>query len=411
MKDILHLSIENLSAPITLIDCRDLVDHFPVILPGWHIIELPESTQPPILTLRLEGATYILEGAWLDEPKYRKDRLAAICALVAELIRAYVNDDSKLLCLHGAAADFAGKLVIFPNKYRAGKSILSACLAAANVKLFGDDVLPISLLDGHGIAPGLAPRLRLPLPENLDAESRHYIETNAALKGNRYLYLDLKDGSLATRYSHAPIGAFVLLEREEGIAAVLEKISESEVLRQVVWQNFARESEAPQILECLSQMVANTKRYCLRYDRAEDAVALLKETFKDWSEEGSEKSPKPRLAEHNATEPAEVPPGCFLRKPDVSMVTLDGESFLADAGSAAIHQLNSVGSAIWNLLAEPTTIGEMIELLLVAFPEVSRDQVEADVVALVNSLKSKNLLITGPNPENAKQSTAGSKTL
>lgn len=411
MKDILHLSIENLSRPITLIDCRDLVDHFPVILPGWQFSEVPETTQPPILTLRREGATYILEGDWLDEPKHRKDRLAAICALVAELVRAYVNDDSKLLCLHGAAADFAGKLVIFPNKYRAGKSILSVCLAATNVKLFGDDVLPISLLDGHGIAPGLAPRLRLPLPENLHAESRHFIEANASLKSNRYLYLDLKDGSLATRYSHAPIGAFVLLEREEGVTAVLENVSESEVLRQVVWQNFARETESPQILECLSQMVANAKRYCLRYDRAEDAVALLKQTFKDWSEKSGEKSPKPCLSEHNATEPVEVSPGCFLRKPDVSMVTVDGESFLADAGGAAIHQLNSVGSAIWNLLTEPTTIGEMIELLLVAFPGASRDQVEADVGALVNSLKSKNLLITGPNPQNAKQSTAINKAL
>jgi len=411
MKDILHLSVENLSRPITLINCRDLVDLFPVILPGWQFIEVPETTQPPILTLRLEGATYILEGDWLHQPKHRKDRLAAICALVAELVRAYVNDDSKLLCLHGAAADFAGKLVIFPNKYRAGKSILSVCLAATNVKLFGDDVLPISLLDGHGIAPGLAPRLRLPLPENLHAESRHFIETNAALKSNRYIYLDLKDGSLAARYSHAPIGAFVLLEREEGIAAVLDNISESEVLRQVVWQNFARETEAPQILECLSQMVANAKRYCLRYDRAEDAVELLKETFKDWSEKNGEKSPKPCLSEHNATEPVEVFPGCFLRKPDVSMVTVDGESFLADAGGAAIHQLNSVGSAIWTLLAEPTTIDEMIELLLVAFPEVSRDQVEADVGELVNSLKSKNLLITGPNPENARQSTAINKPL
>lgn len=408
MKDILHLSIENLSRPITLIDCRDLVDHFPVILPGWHIIEVPESVQPPILTLRLEGASYILEGVWLDEPKYRKDRLAAICALVAELVRAYVNDDSKLLCLHGAAAVFAGKLVIFPNKYRAGKSILSACLAAANIKLFGDDVLPISLPDRCGIAPGLAPRLRLPLPDNLNTQSRRFIEANTALKSEQYLYLDLKDGSLAARHSQAPIGAFVLLEREEGIAAVLENISESDVLRQVVWQNFARESEAPQILECLSQIVANTKRYCLRYDRAEDAVALLKETFKDWSEKkGSEKSPKPCLSEQNATEPVEVPPGCFLRKPDVGVITVDGESFLADADGAAIHQLNSVGSAIWTLLAEPTTIDEIIELLLVAFPEVSRDQFEADVGVLVNSLKSKNLLVAGPNSEEAQQSTAG----
>jgi hypothetical protein len=397
VKDILHLAIENLSRPITLINCRDLVDHFPVILPGWEFNEVFEISQPSILTLRFEDATYILQGGWLKEPKIRKDRLAAICALVAELVRAYVNDDAKLLCLHGAAADFAGKLVIFPNKYRAGKSILSACLAATNVKLFGDDVLPISLLERYGIAPGLAPRLRSPLPENLDAESRHFIEANAALKSNQYIYLDLKDDTLATRYSRAPIGAFVLLEREEGIDPVLDNISESEVLRQVVWQNFARETEAPQILECLSQIVANAKRYCLRYDRAEDAVVLLKETFKEWPENLHEPPPRPYLSEQIATNPADLSPGCFLRKPDIREVTVDGESFLADARGAAIHQLNAVGSAIWTLLAEPTTIDEMIELLLVAFPEVGRDQVEADICELVNALKSKNLLTAKPN--------------
>lgn len=406
MNDVLYLEIENLSRPITLIDCRDLVDHFPIILPGWKFIEVPESAQQPILTLRLEEATYILEGALLVEPKLRKDKVAAICALVAELVRAYVNDDPKLLCLHGAAVDFVGKLVVFPNKYRAGKSILSACLASANVNVFGDDVLPISLLEGHGIAPGLAPRLRLPLPDNLNAEFRRFIENNAALKSNQYLYLDLKDGSLATRYTHAPIGAFVLLEREDGIAAVLENISESEVLRQIVWQNFARENEAPQILKCLSQMVANAICYCLRYDRAEDAVALLKETFKEWPEKGGENSLKSLLAEQNASEPVEVPPGCFLRKANVSVVMVDGERFLADAEGAAIHQLNSVGSAIWTLLAEPTTVEDMVELLQVAFPQVSRDQVEKDVGALVSSLESKNLIIAGANPDEERQSTS-----
>lgn len=409
MRDILHLETENLSRPIRMIDCRNLVDYLPIILPDWRFIEVPEDTRSPILTLRLEESAYILEGAWLDAPKHRKDGVAAICALVAELVRAYINDDPKLLCLHGAAAEFAGKLVIFPNKYRAGKSILSACLAAAGVKLFGDDVLPINLLEGYGVAPGLAPRLRLPLPDNLNAESRHFIETNAALKSGRYLYLDLKDGSLATRYSYAPIGAFVLLEREEGIAAILENISESEVLRQVVWQNFARETEAPRILECLSRMVATAKRYCLRYDRAEDAVALLKEDFKFWPEKGGENSTRSLLSEQNSPGLVEVRRGCFLRKADVSVVTADDESFLADAGGAAIYQLNSIGSAIWTLLAEPRTMLEMVELLQVAFPQVSRDQVEKDVGILVNSLQSRKLIIAGTNPGQERQPATGQR--
>jgi hypothetical protein len=406
MKDIIHLAFEDLSRPIALIDCRDLIDYFPIIFPGWQITEVPESDQPPILILRREEATHILEADWLDKPLRRKDEVDAICGLVAELVRAYVNDDLKFLCLHGAAAEFAGKLVIFPSKYRAGKSILSTCLAAANVTLFCDDALPISLVEGYGIALGLAPRLRIPLPENLSAESRRFIETYTALKGRQYLYLDLRNGALATRGSHAPVGAFVLLEREEGVVAALEAISKGEVLRQVVWQNFAREAEAPQILDRLNQMVAGAQRYRLRYDRAEDAVALLKETFKGWPKMGKENSPGSLLSTESGPEPVDIPPGCYLRKGDISVVTVDGEGFLADIQGAAIHHLNPIGSAIWALLAEPMTVGEMVELLLVAFPEAGRAQVESDVGSLIDSLMSRNLLIAGPQPDEVKQFTA-----
>jgi len=395
-KDTSYLALDGLSRPIALIDCIDLFDYFPIIFPGWQITSVSKPVQPPILTLRYEESAYKLESTWLNKPLHRKDKVAAICALVSEVIRAYVNDDVNLLCLHGAAAEFSGKLVIFPNKYRAGKSILSACLAAAGIRLFCDDALPVSLDEGLGIAPGLAPCLRIPLPDNLSTDSQRFIEANTALKGRRYLYLDLKEGSLAKRNSHATVGAFVLLEREEGIAPVLETISEGEVLHQVVWQNFAREADAPKILERLSQMVAGAKRYRLRYDRAEDAVDLLKETFWDWPEVDKQKVPVPLLSAQNGGEPVEVPPGCYLRKPDISVVSVDGQSFLADDQGAAIHHLNAVGSAIWALLAEPTALGEMVELLLIAFPKVSRDQVESDVGALIKSLKSKNLVITGP---------------
>jgi len=407
VKDIQYLSIEDLSRPIALVDCRDLIDHFPLIFRGWKITEVSETAEPPILTLRHEETRYILEADLLNKPLLRKDKVAALCGLVAEFIRAYVNDDANLLCLHGAAAEFGDKLVIFPNKYRAGKSILSACLVESGIRLFCDDALPISMAEGHGIALGLAPCLRFPLPDNLNPESRRFIETNAALKGRQYFYLDLKEGDLAARGSHAPVGAFVLLEREEGVAPVLEAIAESEVLRQVVWQNFAREAEAPQILARLNQIVGSAQRYRLRYDRTEDAVELLKQTFKDWPETGEENSLAPLLSDYSGPELIEIPPGCYLRQADISVVTVDGEGFLADVQGAAIHHLNPIGSAIWTLLAEPMTLDAMVELLLVAFPEASREQVESDVGSLIDSLMSRKLLITGPNLDEAKLSTAG----
>jgi len=92
-----------------------------------------------------------------------------------------------------------------------------------------------------------------------------------------------------------------------------------------------------------------------------------------------------------------VPPGCYLRKPEIGVVTIDGESFLADNQGAAIHHLNPVGSAIWTLLAEPVTMADMVDLLHLAFPDVGGEQVKGDLAALIDTLVSKNLLVVGSN--------------
>ena len=397
MKDVLHLVFDGLEQPIALVDCRHLLDYFPLIFRGWHFDASPDDIQSPILTLRLEKSTYILEADWLKKTIRSTDRVDAICGLAANLVRFYVRGNSDLLCLHGAAAKFTGRLVVFPSKYRAGKSVLSACIAAAGIQLYCDDVLPISIGEGHGIAPGLAPRLRIPLPDNLSPESVDFIQDRTGLEGRQYLYLDLDNDHLAARGSQAPVGAFILLEREEGARLSLEAISEAEVLHRVVWQNFARKAEAPRILERLNQLVSCAQRFRLRYDRAEDAVALLKETFKSWPSMALEGPNTPLTKAQESISPANVPPGYYLRKPEISIVAIDGESFLADTQGATIHHLNPVGSAIWTQLAEPVTIADMVDLLLVAFPDVGGEQVKGDVADLIDTLVSKNLLVVGSN--------------
>lgn len=394
-KDVLYLAFDGLERPIALVECRQLLDHFPVVFPGWQIDASSETSQSPILTLSYVKPCYLLEADWLEKPVRRSDKVDAICSLVVEVVRTYVRDNEDLLCLHGAAAKFAGKLVVFPSKYRAGKSVLSACNAAAGIQLFCDDVLPISIVEGQGIAPGLAPRLRIPLPENLGSESRDFIKSTSALEGNQYLYLDLDRDQLATRGSQAPVGAFILLEREEGASLSLEPVSEADVLHQVVWQNFARDAEAPRILDRLSTLVSSTERFRLRYDKAEDAVALLKKTFKAWSAKIPRVPDTGLTAAQNNGRPAHVPPGCYLRKSEIRVVTIDGESFLADSLGATIHHLNPVGSAIWALLDEPVAKADMVEILRAAFPDVDAEQVNDDVTALIDTLELKNLLLVG----------------
>jgi hypothetical protein len=351
-EDCLYLTFDNMSKPVALINCRHLLECFPFIFPGWQIAEALAENPSPVLSLTRE----------------ENSEDGAICLLVAELMRAYVHEDRQLLCLHGAAAEFAGKLVLFPNKYRAGKSVLSASLACAGVQLFCDDVLPISLRTGEGIAPGLAPRLRLPLPDNLSPPTRDYISKHNRLQGEQYLYLDLENDALAPRGRQLPIGAFVLLEREEGASPVLENVSEADILHQVIWQNFAREAEAPDILAVLSRLVAGSERLLLRYDRAEDAVRLLCEEFRDWSAQPETTNQDNVVAGRSTSVAHNLSPGFYLRKPDISIVQIEGQAFLADAQGATIHHLNPI--------------------------DHGADSIDNDLRGLIDELSSRNLLLT-----------------
>lgn len=393
--DELLLIFGDMRQPVRLVDCSDLLEHFSLVFPGWSILETLNHSQVPIVTIQRRDREYVLTGDWIEAPIRRPDRVSAICALVAELIRAWVCQDDRLLCLHGAAAVFAGKLVVFPNSYRAGKSLLSACLAAAGNQIFCDDVLPLSLAAGYGIAPGLAPRLRLPIPDNLSAAMRDYIEGHRDLCSDRYAYLDLGSPALAPRGWRLPIGAFVLLERRAGAEPQLEAASEADILRQVVWQNFAREAEAPGILDVLTRVVRQAGCFRLRYDRVEEAVALLQQAFDRWPEQ----SPRPAgIAAPSPGEPGatiQPGPGCYLRNPQIAMVESDDQRFLADSDGAAIYHLNSIGSAIWNLLEKPMSVAQISQLLLTAFPDLEAAQVETDVGRLCRVLARHNLLSYG----------------
>ncbi|MCP4187618.1 MAG: PqqD family peptide modification chaperone [Gammaproteobacteria bacterium] len=400
--DIRYLKFNNMSSSVEFEDCGELIDCLLKGFVNWSI-DTVQSNNSPVITVKQENNKYHIKGHWVKEPMLRTGKVNAICGFTAELIRAYVKEDARLLCLHGAAAELGGKLVVFPSKYRAGKSIISACLAANGIKLFGDDVLPVDLDDGFGVAPGLAPRLRLPLPENLSQHSRDFIDSNKGLEGDSYLYLDLGKNLLAAKDHRAPIGAFVLLEREAGVTPVFEEISEADVLSQVVWQNFARQAEAPQILEILSMVVAGSQSYRLRYDRAEDAVKLLIDEFSCWPGQIDSHTIRKASSISNVLSAIELPAGSYVRNAGISVITIDEQSFLADAQGAAIHQLNIIGSAIWTLLEEPMHIGDMVDLIQAAFPDTTTASIENDVTALVDQLVTKKLLVAGNNKGNASK--------
>ena len=391
----LDLFFGEVSRPVRLFNCSGLVELFAPLFPGWTIRRSAAGSEIPIITVTFADGDYRIDGEWVPQNMQRSDPVDAICALIAELVRAYVLLNDQLLCLHGAAVEFSGRLVVFPSQYRAGKSVLTAALAARGCRVFGDDVLPLQLQDGVGMAPGLAPRLRIPLPDNLEKGTRSFIDRHRRLGGEHYQYLELDDNTLAPRGSKLAVGAFVLLERQPGAHPSLEPVADADVLKQVVWQNFAREADAGRILKLLNRMVKRAGGYRLRYDRAEDAARLLQEYFSRWETDCEQAESFTSSMGGATAEAAKVARGCYLRKAEIDVVMTDEQIFLADSNGAAIYHLNTIGSAIWSLLAEPMTQQEICEVLLSAFPDLEPDLVRADVAGLCETLVSRKLLLTG----------------
>lgn len=282
------INLEGLDNPISFDGAEALVPVLKKVLRGWTLKEVPEGSGTPRIRLRLGAHGYERRSPWLEAGTAiaLPDPVDAVCDLLLDVERAYVEDAAsrnapELSILHVAAIEMGeGGLVVFPSTHATGKSLLTAALAHAGFRVFADDQLPI--ITGQqttGIAPGFLPRLRRPLPESVGAELTTFIRSHAGPHSGRFRYVDLDQERLAPLGVQAPIKGVVLLDRVEGAMPAVEPVSEPEVLKACVLQNFGRKQNALQVLDTLHAMVQGAKCVKLTYDDAPQAVALLQEMY------------------------------------------------------------------------------------------------------------------------------------
>ena len=396
------IMFDGISRPIALIDCAHLRACLAAVLPGWRFEEASSPPADPIIRIlyRVDEG-YRLESPWLAEPLHDDTEVAIACAFVLDLIAAYVAEHPSLFCLHCAAAEFAGRLVVFPSSYHAGKSTMAARLAAAGIPLYTDDVLAVTSSGDRGVALGIAPRLRLPLPRGAGRQLRRFVACHRGPSNQRYLYLDLPPGTQAAHGRQAPIGGFVLLDRQPGGRAELVPAAKGQVLRRVIVQHFARSFAATAMVDRLRGLVERVPCFSLRYADLDDAVTILQERFANWPEATDEQkvpahdrwadAPRARGPERWTDDTAGVPH--FRQHAAVALHALDGELFLVDPRDQSIYHLNLVGAGLWRLLREPSTAVEAIDVLRAAFPSVDPRRIEHDVTALLGDLLRNDLIV------------------
>ena len=394
--------LDGIEAAIALKVDSVFLESLPFVFSHWPFEVVTETDRDVFAHMELrDNGRFYFTSPFIDSKDSYRDAVNAICAIVAEMAWQRLREDPSLLCIHGAAAEFAGRLVVFPATRKAGKSTLSVAMAAAGIRMFTDDFLPISVEDDgliRGISSGVSPRLRLPLPAQIGSIATEFMAQRPLLSNKQYTYvkpLKTENG----QYGEArPLGGFVFLERSDGATAEMTGISTAQALKTLIYQNFSRAGNAGDILAMLEFVAKNLPCYLLKYDHAEPAIALLKAQFSAWEDPLPHYHPRAKLANEAAHGPvpftvySDVTVGQFGHADGVKVVSTDGKRFLTGRNGQSIHYLNEGAALIWQILSEPTSVEEAVEILLAAFPEQARAEVEKDVLGCFKDFGKNGLL-------------------
>jgi hypothetical protein len=82
--------------------------------------------------------------------------------------------------------------------------------------------------------------------------------------------------------------------------------------------------------------------------------------------------------------------------------TVEEEVVLLNLKQGAYYTLDLIGAEIWRMLDKPTTAGAIIALILEEY-DAPREQVEADVFALLNDLHDEGLIQVDGKPAAVKR--------
>ncbi|MEM7464283.1 MAG: PqqD family protein [Pseudomonadota bacterium] len=406
LSDDAWIRLADMDKPLALIGCDELLAHFTSILCAW-----PHETGPglpqgesPFLFVERRGCNYSMHLELTNQSKIFSDPVDLVCAAIVEIAWETLRCNPDWLCLHCAAVEKNGRLIIFPNMRRAGKTTLTTALGLRGLNVYTDDFMALTVQnDGQvlGMASGIATRMRLPWPRNISGAFKIGLSSSELVRGARYSYHAVSRNMPVRRGHRSPVGAVVILDFENDRKAELLPINRAEALRATITQNFSRAGNSGRILQILYFLICNLKTFRLRYSDTEEAADLIENHFGSW-ETPLPKEPalKPGLASHIAPDftmnqnRLRLPTGKqFVRSPDVVEYELDDTRFLADGKGYGIYKLDQLSGAAWNVLETPATADEIIELFQQAFPDQPVDRIACDVQKLLRGLL-RNRLIT-----------------
>ncbi len=390
------LFFHGVSLPLRLDGADVILPIIAEVAAGWphRLTEADPAVVPFFSVTAVRGEVKLrCESHVEDRAPQLWDPVNAVCDAMASLAMALPLSDRRLICLHAAGVEMAGRLVVFPSIRRAGKSTLSVALARAGHRIFSDDVVPLSFpLRGPVVAHamGLAPRLRRPLPESLPVELRAWADAMTGPRNRQYHYLPLS--GQPGHGTQLPLGAFVLLDRRDAqTGARLAPVQPDAAMDALLYQNFTRDRHSGEVLEAIAATLSTTPVWQLTYSDLEGAVVCLKAGFTGWDSErhvgGKERTFGVAMLGYTS-----APAGRWVAQRSGVVERWIGEVlYLADPEGRAIQRMDGLASAIWDLLEEPVSREDLEATLVNAFPNIPRDRLCEDLLVLLERLAEAGL--------------------
>jgi hypothetical protein len=365
------------------------------VMPGWGTRQVPgapSETGPVTRVTQEEPGRYAYQSWWSTAPLTDLGLAGATCGVVADLVQSYCDARPEVIGLHCGAVEVGGHLLAFTGPFRAGKTTLVTRLAAEpGVRLFCDDVLPV-LPDGQGVALGIQPRLRLPLPEGVGAAFRAYVAAHLTVQDRRYGYVRA-DGQagLGTR---APLAGLIVLRREASGPARLHRMRVADAVAHMIRQNIADPGETEAHYDRLSELGARLFCATLVYSDLEEAVRLVSDLCAAPTLPGRRVQigpvlpPEPVEAEAMPVDLAQV----FCRAAEVSAREIGQDVFLWQMAGRNFFRLNPVAGAVWALLQEPCRGHEIADVLAEVFLGTPQETIADDLSDLLGQMCARGLV-------------------
>ncbi|TDB01816.1 PqqD family peptide modification chaperone [Halomonas marinisediminis] len=395
------ISLPGLGRCLRVEESPDVIEALRQALAHWPpSIRQARGLAPAIRLRRRPG------GYWQRSPRLPRGlelptSTAAVCSLIADLGGDYLDREASLLGLHCASVEVDGRLVLFPEGHRAGKSTLAVAFSAAGYRLFGDDVLGLTR-EGEGVALGMAPRLRLPLPESFSPPLVEYAEAHAGPQDSRYRFVLPPGNGLAEHGERCAVGALVLLERDDRLTSPdIIRLQPGEGLLQLLMQNFAYHARPEALMAHLLPLMERVPCLLLRYAEPLTAARHLGATLEGGMQgnQGCGVGSREGFRPDRRGAPAINDPVPAQRRwvtcREVRTYPLGRELFLIQSGSGEIHRLNETGTMIWRLLGQESLGGRELGELLAEYYGQPAEPVIEDVCRWLAGLADVGLVTSG----------------